>query len=103
MLSIDSKLGLCGVLHTATQLGSREKGMAAKRAFMRSAPQLAMGIWKRGAAVAWELSEPGGEISELQLRESAERVSRESSLGASGSEVHSVFSNRGLTNANSNR
>lgn len=80
VLPIDSKLSLCGGLHTATQLGSREKGMAAKHAFMRCAPQLAVGIWKRGAGVAWELSEPGREISEFQLRNSAERVSSQIQL-----------------------
>ena len=35
---IDSELSLCGVfLHVVTQLGSREKGMAAKHGFARSA------------------------------------------------------------------
>lgn len=37
MLPVDSKLSLWGVfLHTVTQLGSREKGMAAERGFVRS-------------------------------------------------------------------
>jgi hypothetical protein len=42
---------MCGVfLYAAAQLGSREKGAAAKRGFARSAPQKAMGIWKHGLA-----------------------------------------------------
>jgi hypothetical protein len=58
-----------------TQLGSREKDLAAKCGFARSTPQKAMGIWKRGAGVVmthqWELIELGGEISEPRVRESA--------------------------------
>jgi hypothetical protein len=54
-----------------TQLGSREKGIEAKRGFVRCAPQ---SHGKCGAGIVvtsqWELSELGGEISELQVRES---------------------------------
>ena len=53
VVPVDSKLSLCGIfLHSAVQLDSREKGMATKRGFERSAPQLAWGIWKCGAGVA---------------------------------------------------
>lgn len=78
VLSADSKLRLCGVFfHMATHLCSKKKDMAAKHRFSRSASQQAVGIWKRGTGMAvsphppWELSEPGGEISERWFRESA--------------------------------
>ena len=63
-------LSLYGVsLHAMAQLGSREKGTAAKHGFARCAPQKAVGDLKHGADVVithqWELSELGGEISEL--------------------------------------
>ena len=49
-VTIDSELSLCGVfLHAAARLGSREKGMAAKHEFARSAPQKAEQILKSGA------------------------------------------------------
>ena len=77
MLPTDPKLSMCGVfLYVVTQLGSTVKGTVAKHGFARSAPQKAVGIWKRGASMVvtcqWELSELGGEISELWVRESAE-------------------------------
>jgi hypothetical protein len=41
-VTIDSELSVCGVfLRAAVQLGSREKGTAAKHRFARSAPQKA--------------------------------------------------------------
>ena len=48
----DQDASLCGVfLCSAAQLGSREKDMAAKCGFARSAPQKAMRIWKHGAGM----------------------------------------------------
>jgi hypothetical protein len=39
-LPFDSEPSVCGVLlHTVTQLGSREKGTAAKYGFAKSAPK----------------------------------------------------------------
>jgi hypothetical protein len=68
-VTIVFELSLCGVfLHTAVQLGSREKGTA-KRGYAWYAPQKAVGVLKHGAGVVttsqWELSELGGEILEL--------------------------------------
>ena len=52
VLPVNSERNLCGVsLHLATQLASREKGMAAKCGSARSAYQKAVGIWKCGAGV----------------------------------------------------
>jgi hypothetical protein len=49
VLPVNSELGFCAVfLHPAPQLGSRKKGTMTKHGFVRSAPQKAMGIWKRG-------------------------------------------------------
>ena len=51
-LPVESELSLCDVfLHAVTQLGSREKGMAAKCGSVRSTYQKAVGIWKCGAGV----------------------------------------------------
>ena len=75
-LTVDSELSLCGIFnHTVTQPDCREKGKVAKCVFARNVPQKAGGIQKCGAGMVatqhWELIELGGEILELQVRESS--------------------------------
>jgi hypothetical protein len=84
-LPVYSKLRLCSVfLHVVTQLGSREKGTAPKRGFARSLPQKSVGIWMYKAGMVtthqWELNKLGGEISELQVRESPQDKKRSDSV-----------------------
>lgn len=57
----------------AAPLASREKDMAAKHGFARSALQKAVGIWKHGAGVIvthqGDLNELSGKISDLWFRD----------------------------------
>jgi len=78
-LPVDSKLSLCGVfLHAVTQLGSREKGTAAKRGFARSAAQLAVEIWKHGVGVA--VTRLGNVASQVKKRFPSSRVRKSGRL-----------------------
>ena len=51
-LPVDSELSLCGAFLHARLSWVPERSTEAKHGFARSAPQKAMGIWKRGAGMA---------------------------------------------------
>ena len=77
MLPVDSKLSLCGVLGSqgeSTGLQKQRYGgkvWVCKKCSPKSHGNLEAWGW-HGSNLPWELREPGGQISELQAKESAE-------------------------------